>query len=442
LSLELDVDERNRIIGENLRKYRLLKGLTQDELAEGICSVSQLSKVENGKTYMKRTLLKQMAQRLGVTVERIETLDALREELSETLQLAKDASAVNNLEKAFQYVREVLDRSEELGYQTLYLDALLLECRLLNQTRQYDTVIEKIYRTLDLDLPKDPAHKLLLMYELGHAYELSGNMIAAYDSYCRADEEFENVDGKEELRMNVLFNLVRCHIVMQNYRSALRYAEKAEQLAAEHPKHLYRLRISYMKATPLRMLGEREKAEKIYLSCLREAQENSFMLDVGMINNNMGNLYKDMGERSQALANYVRAQKVFELLNEKGYMCETLIHIAEISRLEGDLEKTVELCNQVLSIADQLKPTVYREKAQAKHLLASVKLDQGKFDEYVAGMEEVLAFYDRHQLLREAYDTAVELAEKLYQREDPRAVELYRKAVEFNRKSQQIGMRR
>ncbi|WP_172844408.1 helix-turn-helix domain-containing protein [Tumebacillus algifaecis] len=442
MSLDLDIDARNRVIGENLRKYRLLNGLTQDELAEGICSVSQLSKAENGKTYIKRTLLRMMAERLGVTVERIETLDAMHEELSETLQLAKDATTANNLEKAFQYVREVLVQSEEMGYQSLYLEAFLTECKLLNLTRQHNEVIAKVHEVFDLGLPLDSAHKLLLMYELGHAYELSGNMVAAYDYYCRADEEFENVEGKDDVRLSVLFNLVRCHNIMQNYRAALRYAEKAEQLALEYSKHLYRLRISYMKATPLRKLGDYEKAEKIYLACLREAQENSFLLDVGLINNNIGNLYQEIGEPRKALAHYQRARKVYEILNEEAYLCETLVHLAEISRLEGDLENAVELCKQVLSITDKIQTNVYREKGQATRLIAWVLADQGKFDAHIAKLEEVLNIYDQHQLVREAYEVAVELADKLYEKNDPRAVDLYRKAVEFNKRSQQIGMRR
>ncbi|MGZ4164333.1 MAG: helix-turn-helix domain-containing protein, partial [Tumebacillaceae bacterium] len=108
-----DVDERNKIIGENLRKYRLLKGLTQDELAEGICSISQLSKIENGKTYVKRALLKQMAERLSVTIERIESTDALQEELSDTLQLAKDAFTTTNYDKAYELVSDVIRKGEE-----------------------------------------------------------------------------------------------------------------------------------------------------------------------------------------------------------------------------------------------------------------------------------------------------------------------------------------
>lgn len=442
MSLELDVDGRNRIIGENLRKYRLLKGLTQDELAEGICSVSQLSKAENGKTYIKRTLLRLMAERLGVTVERIEMLDAMQEELSETLQLAKDANTANNLDKAFQYVREVLAQSEEMGYHTLFLEALLVECKLLNRTKQHFEVIDKVQDVFEQGLPQDSAQKLLLMYELGHAYELSGNMVAAFDYYCRADEEFQFVEGKDDVRLSVLFNLVRCHIIMQNYRSALRYAEKAEQLASVYSKHLYRLRVSYMKATPLRKLGETEKAKEIYLACLREAQENSFLLDVGLINNNIGSLYKDHGETSQALSHYQRARKIYEILNEEAYLCETLVNIAAIYRLEGDLASAVELCNQVLSIADKVQTNVYREKGLATRLIAWVLADQGKFDEYIAKLEEVLAIYEQHQLVREAYEVAVEIADKLYEQNDPRAVDLYRKAVDFNAKSQQIGMRR
>ena len=44
------------IVGEVLRKCRLEKGITQKELCEGICSISTLSRIENGEQHPTRSV--------------------------------------------------------------------------------------------------------------------------------------------------------------------------------------------------------------------------------------------------------------------------------------------------------------------------------------------------------------------------------------------------
>jgi tetratricopeptide (TPR) repeat protein len=281
----------------------------------------------------------------------------------------------------------------------------------------------------------------MIYYELGHAYEKYGNMNAAYDYYCRADEEFENLDSQHsEIRLSILFNLARCHNLMRNYRSALRYAEKAEKLATEYNKHLYRLRIRYMKGNALIRLGDIKRARDLYLAALKEAQDNSFLLDVAIINNNVGKLFQEIGDYAQARAHYQRAQQIFELLNEELFMCDTLIHLSELCHLEGNYEKAVEYIRTVLGYCEKIGVNTYREKAGALLVLGRIKASQGYLQEYEQLLEEALLIYDRHHVINEAYEVAVELANSLYERKDARAVSYYRKAIELNKLG--VDMRR
>ncbi|HEU4962371.1 MAG TPA: helix-turn-helix domain-containing protein [Bacilli bacterium] len=430
----IDVDERNRIIGENLRKYRLLKGLTQDELAEGICSVSQLSKVENGKTYIKRDLLRQMADRLGVTIERIESTDALLDELTETLQWARDAKTAGNIEKAFELVEHVIEKCREFQYEELHTETLLFQCSLLIITQDYDAVIQIVEMVMEEGLTKDSATKAVFLCELGHAYQIKGDMVAAYDCYSRADDEFISIEGNEDTKLKIFFNLSKCHYLMNNTRTALRFAEKAEKLSSELSKYLWRLRSTLIKATVLERLGEAHQSEKIFLSLLKEAQDNGFLLDVGIIHNNFGELLQNRGDTPQAVFHFQRAVKVYDLLNEKIYMCTSLLHLAELSYLEREISKATEYIQQVISIVDEVEVNTYQKRAKAFHLQGWLRLAEHDFEGYLERLEESLKIYEKHNVVIEAYNVAVELAEILYERNDPRSIEFYRKAIELNRK--------
>ncbi|MGZ4122547.1 MAG: helix-turn-helix domain-containing protein [Tumebacillaceae bacterium] len=437
-----DVDERNKIIGENLRKYRLLKGLTQDELAEGICSISQLSKIENGKTYVKRALLKQMAERLSVTIERIESTDALQEELSDTLQLAKDALTTMNYDKAYELVSDVIRKSEEFGYPNHMIEGILLQCRLLIVKKQFEEVIRIASKAIQDELFMESTQKVRLLFELGHAHQLNGNMVAAYDYYMRADEGFEQTEGDRETRLKIFIELSRCNLLMSNYRTALRYTEKAEKLAAEMKKHVNRLRSSYVKADLLERLGESDKAVSLYTAALKEATDNSYLLDVAIINHNFGCLYKNRGDMGQALAYLQRGKQLFELMNEEIYLCASYQRIAEIYISEGDTSGALESIEQIFEITDRVTISTYREKAEALRLIAQIKIAEDDLESYIEHMQKVLSIYEQNYVIVEAYDVAIELADVLYQRENPMAVEIYRKAIEFNQKNIQIGLRR
>lgn len=61
-----------KIIGENIRKMRKERGMTQVRLANDLgITVATLSSYENGKTTPSSYLVKQMAWHLNTTVARI-----------------------------------------------------------------------------------------------------------------------------------------------------------------------------------------------------------------------------------------------------------------------------------------------------------------------------------------------------------------------------------
>ncbi|PWK13466.1 tetratricopeptide repeat protein [Tumebacillus permanentifrigoris] len=435
MAVGLDVDERNRIIGDNLRKYRLLKGLTQDDLADGLCSVSQLSKVENGKTYVKRTMLKQMADRLGVTVERIESADALFEELTETLQLAKDYVSAKSYEIALDMLELMIPQCVEFGYQKLRVEALHLKFIILIEQQAYTTVILLAEQALEDELYVSSVQKMMLLLDAGLAYEMSGNQQAAFDCYLRADEEFESIEGEGEhsqFRHTILFGLAKFHGVMGNDRACLRYAEKAEREAIAANMHLRRIRCYYLKAIPLRRLGDIDKAEQIYLEALKETQDNSFLLDTAIIQNNLGEVYQDRGETGLAQQCFKRALQLFELLDAGLYLYRPQANLAELEFMNKNYDRALSYVESMFCLCENLGVNAYRELAGTLRLKAKIMLELQDKDAFDQHMHEALAIYQKHNVLDEAYSLSIEIANFYYENGNSQSVEFYRQAVEYN----------
>ncbi len=57
------------MIGDRIKKIRVFKNMTQEELIEGIASIAYLSKVENGQSLPSRQFIEEIAGRLSLTAD-------------------------------------------------------------------------------------------------------------------------------------------------------------------------------------------------------------------------------------------------------------------------------------------------------------------------------------------------------------------------------------
>ena len=56
-------------IGKIICARRIEKNWNQEELSRGICAVSYLSKIEKGKAEPSEEIVKQLLERLGITLD-------------------------------------------------------------------------------------------------------------------------------------------------------------------------------------------------------------------------------------------------------------------------------------------------------------------------------------------------------------------------------------
>lgn len=80
-----------RILGERVRHYRKLKGLSQAELAKGICTQATISLIEKRNKVPSMNILVRLVERLGVTMADIvvENRDKTQQILSAVEKLVR-----------------------------------------------------------------------------------------------------------------------------------------------------------------------------------------------------------------------------------------------------------------------------------------------------------------------------------------------------------------
>lgn len=433
----LEMDERNRLIGENVRKYRLLKGMTQDELAQGLCSVSQLSKMENGKTYIKRTMLKEMAQRLGATMEQLETADAMLDEIKEIYQMGTELSVAGNHVKALELFQEGVAKSRQLGYpEMVVMGTSKVAFVLIFVQRDFGQAIRLLEGAFAEGLPLRGDDLVVYLLYLGEAYQYQGNRVVAYEHYCRADEAFQELEEDDGwVRVSNLFNLSRSHFWMGTMRTALRYIEQVEQIARDTGKHVWYVRSLLQKALTLTQLGEYERAVETYEMIQREAQGSSRMMELGVAHMYCGLLNFKMGSLVDAIRQLDKAIKVYDLIDERFHRCEALVCLAEIYYQMGEWEKVEAYVHEAVEIAKRIPHNTMIARAKAHRILGWLCRDRGEFEEYVTHLEAALESYGEQHIGEEPYEVAVELAAALYEREDERALEMYHRATRYGQRT-------
>ncbi|HLO11958.1 MAG TPA: helix-turn-helix domain-containing protein [Pseudoneobacillus sp.] len=98
------------VIGEKIKELRKLLGLTQKDLAKGICTQAQISKIEKGDVFPYASTLYQISQRLGVDVNYFFDIGSTPrldyvQEVSRQLKLAR-----RNLH--YEEMKQVVDNEE------------------------------------------------------------------------------------------------------------------------------------------------------------------------------------------------------------------------------------------------------------------------------------------------------------------------------------------
>lgn len=135
-----------RIKGENVRRFRKLRGLSQAEMAEGICTQATISLIEKHNKVPSMNILVRLVDRLGVTLEDVvvENYDRIQQTLNaveQQIRRGDDQAAAALLKKV--NAKKLTRQQDQKKYY--YLAGM---CE-LNVTKDVDEAIYYFGRVLN-----------------------------------------------------------------------------------------------------------------------------------------------------------------------------------------------------------------------------------------------------------------------------------------------------
>lgn len=222
-----------------IRKERLAKNWSQEGLCKGICAVSYLSKIEQGKTEASEDILSALFARLGINWLCDEDFLAKGKKFIEDWY---DSAFSADYEKTLYFAKKYKKDFSALKNSCFAVDAMLLEEFSAEESHALDQRFEPCMDNRGLALQRllggsfSEATKLypcaFMYFRAGvFAYEKGENAIALENlqkAYSLAADE-----GRARIMMLAKLFITNCYSNMQNIEAMERHGKIAKRLALE-----------------------------------------------------------------------------------------------------------------------------------------------------------------------------------------------------------------
>jgi transcriptional regulator with XRE-family HTH domain len=285
------------LIGQKIYYFRKLKGITQKQLSQGICSVPHLSKIENLHEYPSADILKQLCNRLGISSNEI---DSQRDLLSINLQLDEWYTKLisGNKEEATQQYSVLVTQIALFQEPDVLLKFNLLTIRYYLLLRDFDEA-SKMFKELQPFIKK-LSSKLKYYY-----YLFNGIYFSFREDYLEALHSFNEAERvQEELKIQdpeIFYRLAQVNLNMYRTYYSNKYADIALEIFDRTCNYVRSIDCQILLSINLTRQNNYAQAEKHLLNAqqLSRAFNNNEQLSI--IYHNLGYLYFVQGYFQQAI---------------------------------------------------------------------------------------------------------------------------------------------
>ncbi|KQL51430.1 hypothetical protein AN964_20915 [Heyndrickxia shackletonii] len=284
-------------IGAIIKLNRIKQNLTQEELAEGIISISYLSKIENGKIEPNDEVIKLLCLRLGIEINR-QIDDETKALCHEWFRLLLSCTDVEKLKEKYNIINELTNTIEDVELQILLKIHLI---RYYLKLGKLDPAFEQINHLKDFSNTFTTEQKYFWNKFNGNYYYLKEDYNEALKFYTLSEDFIAHLDVSEEENADLEYSLALTYSKLRITSLALRAAYKALDLYRQiyhfsrcAECHLI-LGISY------RRIHNHEKAIKNYQLAKQLAEHTNNKDIIQLTHLNLGYLYSVQGDTNLAI---------------------------------------------------------------------------------------------------------------------------------------------
>lgn len=332
-------------IGSFIKMQRTKQKMTLSELADGIVSVSYLSKIENLKTEASPQIIQLLCNRLGIELDK--SMDeVIEKKCNEWFEMLLHKEEESKIVEAYEELQELLDSN-------LSNTILLFE---IHKIRYYlvlgknDLALEQINKL----------NKLVNNFgttELYYWYKFRGNYNTqveqhkiAIERYLKAEELTRKLELSDEELADLQYTISVCYSKLRNTLEAIEYANEALDTFMKKYNFLNCARCHIVLGISYRRIKMYDKAIENYNIAKQLAGLGNNHELIRLTNQNLGFLYATQGKNKEAIKYYL------EIVDDENInLHDKIAAMTEMIKVYYDMDemdKVSQLVNEAIDLLE------------------------------------------------------------------------------------------
>ena len=341
------------LIGQNLRYYRNEAGFTQEQLAEGICHGTYISKIENGSISAPIETLSDLCRKLGITMEQ------LTQKVDEDKWLLlnnwlKEISEKTGDKKQFNHLTSVF-RSVENPFLLSRYYIVLLRYYILIKDRQNAEVASLKVKNYENYITSETEYDH--MFTLGLYEYHYGSLHTSHTHYAQAERIIE---GKGIKKPELFYYMALTLSRLKKISLSTIYAYNALEMYNEEMNYGRSTNCNLLIGINFNLIEEYGKAEELFIKVINASGSHHMAeLTKGRAYHNLGNIYSKQGQTEKAIEVLIKSLEFKEDINTK---TNTIYLLAKEYFAIGEVHKGKEWISKGMHIAETTNDSDYQLK--------------------------------------------------------------------------------
>ncbi|KAA0548422.1 helix-turn-helix transcriptional regulator [Bacillus sp. BGMRC 2118] len=372
-------------IGNHIKFHRQSKGITQRQLADGICSTSYLSKIESESVEPAQEMIELLCEKIGISKE----LWILQTDEVPTLQREYEGF-YRILQQDIVLAKSKMDSISENFLVTEPESHLMKEIfALLYHVYNRDKEAAHIcYESLDrLKEYQSAWTRQYYFRAVGLYYYINQHYDRSIEAYKKAEKYTPNHDLGE-----VYYHLALAYSQIENVGTSIYYLKKALDI--------FLVKMDYDKVTNCnlllginhRKLKEYTQAKENYTSILNHLAGKKAERLKAKIYHNLGLVFSEEGDSIQAIEYYLKS---LEFRKDPATQLITVYVLASEYEKTHQLEKALEYFEIGEKYAQSLEDDEYQIMFKVLAFKLRRQIDTVEFEEYM--LQVAIPFFEKRK---------------------------------------------
>ncbi|MEN2768134.1 helix-turn-helix domain-containing protein [Ornithinibacillus xuwenensis] len=341
-------------IGSFIKLQRVKQGMTQEELAEGIVSMSYLSKIENQRTEASPEVISMLCTRLGIELDSEKDI-TIKEKCEQWFNMLFEVNNKDEIIEKYIELNELMTmvRSDSLMMFEIH------KIRYFLIMGELDNALEQINSLNEISGTFDSLH-------LFYWYKFKGNFATTNNEYNQAmrmyrlaEDKINQVNLSDSEIADLQYTIAVTHSKLLNTLEVIEYSNKAIDIFQKEYNFIRCAQCHILLGISYRRIKMYEKAIKHYNLARHLGELNKNNNIIQLTNQNLGYLYSAIGDSKEAIKHYRGAIDDEAVgLNER--LIATTNLIKEYYKTHN-FEKALEVIEKAKRLLDLAKNNVFYE---------------------------------------------------------------------------------